>query len=216
MKKNMKKMALGVMTTGAFLVPLAVVSCGSSTNDDDEVGIALSVGGIKQTPLPMTMVDINNANIKTLATLERLFDMGSLTQEQIDEGLNVEFIRGDDNYYKGIVRLTSKEGYKMLLSNGKYHTELDSVVFTADTIITMHYQKKDNLEGQLTNEDMKNVNSIETLSKLFNGVQAKHLRWFNATHVRMSGGLNYVNLMAKAGYSFGNTTNIRSNTFTLS
>ncbi|MGL5733004.1 MAG: hypothetical protein ACRCXE_02970, partial [Metamycoplasmataceae bacterium] len=84
-----------------------------------DVVIPLFMGGLLPTQLPLTTVDINQANLGSLETLSRLFDMGSLTQAQINEGLEVTFI-ADGNGHTGKIQLQAKMGYKIVTNNIHY------------------------------------------------------------------------------------------------
>ncbi|MGL5204981.1 MAG: hypothetical protein ACRC63_01900, partial [Metamycoplasmataceae bacterium] len=71
MKKNMKKMALGIIASGGFLIPLAVVaSCGSSVADE----VTNFEYSVKSTPNKIWISDIRNEKYKDPKTLAKVFE----------------------------------------------------------------------------------------------------------------------------------------------
>ncbi|MGL5732879.1 MAG: hypothetical protein ACRCXE_02330, partial [Metamycoplasmataceae bacterium] len=159
MKKNMKKMALGVMTAGAFIVPLAVVaSCGSSTADEVT---DFSIES-KSNPRVRT-TDIDDNKYKEYKTLSKLFEgLDTYTLNNVSVSL-----KGDVAEFssKNRIVLTANVGYT--IKGQKTITSEEFTVLPTVFEITPIIQAPTNISSS----DLFNVNNIDFLKRLFEGIE---------------------------------------------
>ncbi|MGL5204982.1 MAG: hypothetical protein ACRC63_01905, partial [Metamycoplasmataceae bacterium] len=170
----------------------------------------------------ITSVDINETNRSTIETLSRLFTSTSdINQNIIDAGLRISISDAgttDEQEIK-ILNLHINKGYRIFSEGIYYSTIFSSGHFSVDDEIVMDFTLK-SLIGQtiLSSEiyDQDKLKSIETLSKMFEGIEEKHLRWMEEISFHPGGNSDYyVRLKAKEGYSFKLTSAmiITSHTF---
>ncbi|MGL5618007.1 MAG: InlB B-repeat-containing protein [Metamycoplasmataceae bacterium] len=158
MKKNMKKMALGVMATGAFLVPLAVVSCGSSTADE----VTDFIIEAKNNPKVRT-TDIDNNQYKEYKTLSKVFE--GLDYDTLNY-VNALLVKGDvSKVNKDRIVLMAKVGYTI-----KGQKSITSEEFTPLPTI-FEITPKPQITTDITSSELLNINNIDFLKKLFEGIE---------------------------------------------
>ncbi|MGL5643739.1 MAG: hypothetical protein ACRCW3_03140 [Metamycoplasmataceae bacterium] len=205
MISNLKKLALGIMTTGGILVPLVVVaSCGTAAKDVD---IEVTV---KTNPV-ITQEDLNGDNYKSLATLEKLFD--GVTASNLG---NFTVEKKEISDTEDVITLTAKEGYTI---NGK--SSLDSNSFV---VIPTNYviNKTTDIPTDIKPSDIANDGYKKwlVLSKLFTGTdfQEAMLGNLNIELIEVTEGQTYqIKLTPKRHFNInGGIDGITSETFTLS
>ncbi|MGL5590468.1 MAG: hypothetical protein ACRDCH_00115, partial [Metamycoplasmataceae bacterium] len=205
MISNLKKLALGIMSAGGILVPLAVVaSCGTTEKDED---IQVTV---KTNPV-MTQEDINGDNYKSLATLEKLF-IGVTASNVNNFTVTLDPI---GNEY--VITLRAKDGYTI---DGK--KTLTSEKFTIPSI-DIDITTKTLNPGDIKPEDVENnaFKSYATLQKLFSfdtTVITEELlnKAVTITMTPMSGSQpRIVKLTANPGYSINGSSSLDSNSFVI-
>ncbi|MGL5590466.1 MAG: hypothetical protein ACRDCH_00105 [Metamycoplasmataceae bacterium] len=151
MISNLKKLALGIMSVGGILVPLAVVaSCGSTAED-----VNLTITD-KNNPL-VTEKDLSGDNYKTLATLEKLFN--GITASNF---ANVTATKEEISATEYVITLTANEGYTI----GGQKT-LKSKTFTLAVDVEMKAKGLAPYEIKAVDVDNDAFKSYATLQKLF-------------------------------------------------
>ncbi|MGL5732787.1 MAG: hypothetical protein ACRCXE_01835, partial [Metamycoplasmataceae bacterium] len=151
MTSNLKKLALGIMSVGGIVVPLAVVaSCGSTEKD---VNYNITV----KTDPTVTQEDIDGDAYKSLATLTKIFN-GINASDLANLTVTKEVV-GGNNY---VITLTAKEGYTIVGQQS-----LKSVQFTI--AVDVEITAKTLVPYEITAEDVDNdaFKSYATLQKLF-------------------------------------------------
>ncbi|MGL5205850.1 MAG: hypothetical protein ACRC7B_03005 [Metamycoplasmataceae bacterium] len=204
MISNLKKIALGIMSTGGILVPLAVVaSCSSETKDED-----LKITA-KSDPT-VILTDIQGENWKSLATLQKLFN--GITQSDLD---NVIVTKSDISEVKYVITLTAKSGYTI---SGQEKLELQ---FTLSIELDMTAKVLDPYQIKEDDVDNDAFKSYATLQKLFQFDTAKideellH-RAVVVTMTPMTGNQpRVVTLTANKGYALNGMPILDSNTFVI-
>ncbi|MGL5205708.1 MAG: hypothetical protein ACRC7B_02225, partial [Metamycoplasmataceae bacterium] len=164
MSKTWKKMALGVMTTGALVVPLAVVaSCGSSTASE----VADFNIETKNNP-KVRFVDVSGNKYKEYKTLAKVFDgIDPSILGNVDASLKYDMVETEySESLKNEIILTAKSGYsikgKKSITSEEFDVLPNFFEITALEIL-------DNIE--ITSSDLSNINDINFLQKLFTGIE---------------------------------------------
>ncbi|MGL5205091.1 MAG: hypothetical protein ACRC63_02465, partial [Metamycoplasmataceae bacterium] len=161
----------------------------------------LIIHTIKPNPESVTSVDLNEENLSSITTLSKFFTLDkSLTQEIINAGLSVEI---EPLGFESKIRISikAKKGYMIFMDN-KYISVASSKLFNnVDDDVVMNFIVINNPTDKITNSDFNNLKSVQVLSKLFEGVEEKHLDWIDVS-LRPSGNEYIIILRAKSGYSF--------------
>ncbi|MGL5617728.1 MAG: hypothetical protein ACRCWU_01580 [Metamycoplasmataceae bacterium] len=181
----------------------------------------IHIDGVIKNPIPLDIIQIMPENLSKLEVLSLVFNVGWLTQANLDQkDIYVAFRAGD----KIVLTANQSRGYKILLKDGTYHDSIESEFFNRSYDVTMSLQPKPEIQisNKVTQKDIDNVNSVETLSKLFNGmIEKKHLNWFKTVTIgndETNSSKKRVLLVLKNGYTFGGTTGgttIQSSPFTV-
>ncbi|MGL5643740.1 MAG: hypothetical protein ACRCW3_03145 [Metamycoplasmataceae bacterium] len=154
MISNLKKLALGIMSTGGILVPLAVVaSCGTT---DENIDLKITA---KDDPI-VTEKDIDDEQYKTLETLQKLFN--GITASNLENLIVTKDEPIDDRY---AITLTAKDGYliegQRSLKSVTFELLSMNLIITNKTIIP--------IDITLTRlEDATYIKTSAFLNKLFN------------------------------------------------
>ncbi|MGL5643880.1 MAG: hypothetical protein ACRCW3_03875 [Metamycoplasmataceae bacterium] len=198
MISNIKKMALGIMSIGGIVVPLAVVaSCGSTAKD---VNLVITD---KTNPV-VTEQDIAGDNYKSLATLEKIFD--GITANDL---ANVTVTKETVNVDEYVIVLTAKEGYtiggKTTLRSATFKLSIDMEI----TAKTNPVVRQDDIEGE-------GYRTLGTLEKIFDGISASDLDNLTVTIEGPVAGNYVITLTAKDGYSINGQKTYKSASFSLS
>ncbi|MGL5205090.1 MAG: hypothetical protein ACRC63_02460, partial [Metamycoplasmataceae bacterium] len=165
MKKNMKKMALGVIASGGFLVPLAVVaSCGSSATEE----VTNFEYSVKSTPNKIWISDIRNEKYKDPKTLAKVF-----------EGINDSDLENINIELESNVAEVSKQNRIILTANNGYSIMGQKSIRSAEFNILpteFYISPKTEAPNNITSwEIINNKDDIEFLIKLFNGIEEDDL-----------------------------------------
>ncbi|MGL5643553.1 MAG: hypothetical protein ACRCW3_02145, partial [Metamycoplasmataceae bacterium] len=198
MISNLKKLALGIMSTGGILVPLAVVASCGTTEEDVDLKIT------EKTNPEVSENDLDGDNYKSLATLQKVFT--GITASDL---ANVTVTKETVNVDEYVIVLTAKEGYTI----GGQKT-LRSATFKLS--INMEITPKTDptlLQQDIEGEEYK---TLTTLEKVFDGVTASNLG--NLT-VSIEGPMvdSYtITLTANEGYLINGQKTLTSASFILS
>ncbi|MGL5617430.1 MAG: hypothetical protein ACRCWU_00010 [Metamycoplasmataceae bacterium] len=154
MISNFKKLALGVMSVGGLIVPLAVVaSCSSTTKEVD-----YKIGAIANPRL--VWGNIASQNFKTLTTLSKAFI--GLNSDNL-ENLEASIVSVDSsNSYQ--ITLMAKDGYT--INNVK---EFKSKVFSVDDDMAISIKTQAPTDIKPVDIEGENYKNFSVLSKLFDG-----------------------------------------------
>ncbi|MGL5205852.1 MAG: hypothetical protein ACRC7B_03015, partial [Metamycoplasmataceae bacterium] len=206
MINNLKKIALGIMSAGGILVPLAVVaSCGSSTSDED---FKITT---KADPT-VILADIEGDSYKSLRTLQKLF--GGITQNDLNN-ITVTKDNISGNIY--VITLKANDGYTI----GGQST-LKSAEFTLS--VELDIKARALAAHAIKAEDVDNdaFKSYATLQKLFEfdrTVITEELlnKAVVVTMTPMTGDQpRIVTLTANKGYAIGDMPSLNSSQFVIS
>ncbi|MGL5590954.1 MAG: hypothetical protein ACRDCH_02690 [Metamycoplasmataceae bacterium] len=159
MKKSIKKMALGIMTTGTLVVPLTIVaSCGSSVADKvDDFEIEP-----KQNPKVWT-VDIEGNKYKEYKTLSKVFEgLDTKSFDNVVASLQKDASGRSD---KNVIILTAKSGYTI-----KGEKSISSVDFIPKPP-ALEITPIPKTPADITGSELFDVNNIDLLQKLFEGIE---------------------------------------------
>ncbi|MGL5733025.1 MAG: hypothetical protein ACRCXE_03075, partial [Metamycoplasmataceae bacterium] len=200
MKANLKKIALGVMTTGGLVVPLGVIaSCSSSTIDYNIKSITHPI---------LTNDDLVDDHYKELVTLEKVFT-----------GVNADNI---NNYKVTMAQITNGGVYTIILEtksgytiNGK--TKIYSDHFTLSMNVVSHNISNKN-NPKINREDILDdkYRELSTLNKVFNGMNSGNINDFDISLQTITSDKTYtITLTAKYGYTINGTSTLVSNEITL-
>ncbi|MGL5590955.1 MAG: hypothetical protein ACRDCH_02695 [Metamycoplasmataceae bacterium] len=124
-----------VGTTDQYEITLTATSIDIKLNGEEtfaskpfEVITPLEMGNLIQNPGPVTVADLNATNLSTVQTLSKLFDLGSIEQNNITNNLTVS-VTNNTAGSNAIVTLTANKGYKFLFPDGQYTDSISSVEF---------------------------------------------------------------------------------------
>ncbi|MGL5643347.1 MAG: hypothetical protein ACRCW3_01000, partial [Metamycoplasmataceae bacterium] len=168
MKKSMKKMALGIMTTGTLVVPLAIVaSCGSSVADKvDDFPIEA-----KENPKVWT-IDIEGQKYKEYKTLSKVFDgLDAKSFENVVASLEEDTSGRSE---KNVIILTAKSGYTI-----QGEKSISSVDFVPKPPI-LEITPVPKTPTDITGSELFDVNNFDLLQKLFEGLEYDDLENIDA------------------------------------
>ncbi|MGL5732725.1 MAG: hypothetical protein ACRCXE_01475, partial [Metamycoplasmataceae bacterium] len=171
MTKNLKRLALGVMATGAIAIPLAVaVSCGSEEKD---VNYEITK---KASPV-ITKADIDNNKFKELATLEKLFE--GITADNLKNiTVSLNPVNSNDQSLNYTVTLKANKGYtidgKETLVSNQFAIPVVNLVIEKISPAPTDIKLID-IEGE-------KFKDFSVLSKLFNGTDFSEA---NMAHVNI-------------------------------
>ncbi|MGL5590663.1 MAG: hypothetical protein ACRDCH_01125 [Metamycoplasmataceae bacterium] len=198
MISNIKKMALGIMSIGGIVVPLAVVaSCGSTAKD---VNLVITD---KTNPV-VTEQDIAGDNYKSLATLEKIFD--GITANDL---ANVTVTKETVNDTDYVIVLTAKEGYTIGGQTTLRSKTFKLAINMEITAKTSPVVRQEDIEGE-------QYKTLATLVKIFDGITVNDLDNLTVT-IEGPVANNYViTLTAKEGYAINGQRTYKSTSFSLS
>ncbi|MGL5732785.1 MAG: hypothetical protein ACRCXE_01825, partial [Metamycoplasmataceae bacterium] len=200
---NLKKIALGIMTTGGLLVPLSVMA---SCNSSDVVDYKITA---KSDP-KLVRADISGENYKTLSTLEKVFD--DLDADKLKNLTVKKDAINEGTIYK--ITLTANEGYtineKSTLESNNIPIPDESLDITAKDIIPQELNRDE--------VDSENLKTLPTLRQLFNlsGITQSYIDEGIEVQLKEStsrSGEYFVLLTAKIGFNINGLTSIPSKSF---
>ncbi|MGL5732558.1 MAG: hypothetical protein ACRCXE_00585, partial [Metamycoplasmataceae bacterium] len=165
-------------------------------------------------PQEIIVTEVTGDNLKRLSTLQKFFNLGDLTQNEIDEifTASLDQVVGSDNY---VITLSANAGFSI---NGE--VELLSNEFTIEAQ-SLNIQKgtnipKDLKPGDITKDKLK---TLSLLSKVFIGPDLTQYNIDNNLEVELNtlveGAVYSITLRAKPLYSINGLPELDSSEFTL-
>ncbi|MGL5732557.1 MAG: hypothetical protein ACRCXE_00580, partial [Metamycoplasmataceae bacterium] len=175
--------------------------------------VSLPITDKTEIPEVIARTEVTGYKLQTIETLSLLFNLGDLTQEQIDESITVALVqvtRSSENYK---VTLTARDGFTI---NGEQ--SLSSGTFSVE-IVDLIIQKISTVPTGIKPSDIEanKFKTFEFLSLLFEGVDFNEASLNNMNIIKIESGANCeIKLTPKQGFTInGGSLGITSVQFTL-
>ncbi|MGL5205851.1 MAG: hypothetical protein ACRC7B_03010 [Metamycoplasmataceae bacterium] len=210
MTRNLKKIALGIMSAGGILVPLAVVaSCTPESKSEDFKITAITNPTVIET-------DIEGEAFKSLATLQKLFS--GITQSDLNNIIVTKESVATNEY---VIVLTANEGYTI---SGQSTLRSATITLSVKLPLELNIAAKTLMPNEIKAADVEGnaFKSYATLQKLFEFdtiVITEELlnRAVTVSMTPMTGDQpRVVTLTANNDFTINGAQSLESNSFTIS
>ncbi|MGL5732657.1 MAG: hypothetical protein ACRCXE_01130, partial [Metamycoplasmataceae bacterium] len=191
MKKNIKKIATGVVLAGGFLVPLAAIAASGSLVANNNTNYNIE----SKTNPKVRIIEVKDDQYMSIETLSKVFN--GLDNTSL-ENVNVSF-EGEVSAYSqnNKIVLTAKDGF--LLNGVKSITSEEFVVLP----MLLEISPTSNDKVEMSKADLMTLSDMNSLNQLFTGVDSEDLDYIDISFGKVKNNSNLdVILTAKDDFQF--------------